>query len=142
MPVHFHNEEVSFSFNNKREVSLWLKSVVSSFQKELGVINVIFCNDKYLLKVNQTYLNHDYFTDIITFNYNENNLISGDLFISIDRVKENAINQKMEFNVEIHRVIVHGVLHLCGLNDQSKQEKEIMRGRENLFLQKLSFLSC
>lgn len=142
MPVHFHNEEVSFSFNNKREVSLWLKSVVSSFQKELGVINVIFCNDQYLLKVNQTYLNHDYFTDIITFNYNENNLISGDLFISIDRVKENAINQKMEFNVEIHRVIVHGVLHLCGLNDQSKQEKEIMRGRENLFLQKLSFLSC
>ena len=142
MPVHFHNEEVSFSFNNKREVSLWLKSVVSSFQKELGVINIIFCNDQYLLKVNQTYLNHDYFTDIITFNYNENNLISGDLFISIDRVKENAINQKMEFNVEIHRVIVHGVLHLCGLNDQSKQEKEIMRGRENLFLQKLSFLSC
>ena len=142
MPVHYHNEEVSFSFNNKREVSLWLKSVVSSFQKELGVINVIFCNDQYLLKVNQTYLNHDYFTDIITFNYNENNLISGDLFISIDRVKENAINQKMEFNVEIHRVIVHGVLHLCGLNDQSKQEKEIMRGRENLFLQKLSFLSC
>ena len=142
MPVHFHNEEVSFSFNNKREVSLWLKSVVSSFQKELGIINVIFCNDQYLLKVNQTYLNHDYFTDIITFNYNENNLISGDLFISIDRVKENAINQKMEFNVEIHRVIVHGVLHLCGLNDQSKQEKEIMRGRENLFLQKLSFLSC
>ena len=142
MPVHFHNEEVSFSFNNKREVSLWLKSVVSSFQKELGVINVIFCNDQYLLKVNQNYLNHDYFTDIITFNYNENNLISGDLFISIDRVKENAINQKMEFNVEIHRVIVHGVLHLCGLNDQSKQEKEIMRGRENLFLQKLSFLSC
>lgn len=142
MPVHFHNEEVSFSFNNKREVSLWLKSVVSSFQKELGVINVIFCNDQYLLKVNQTYLNHDYFTDIITFNYNENNLISGDLFISIDRVKENAINQKMEFNVEIHRVIVHGVLHLCGLNDQSKQEKEIMRGQENLFLQKLSFLSC
>ena len=142
MPVHFHNEEVSFSFNNKREVSLWLKSVVSSFQKELGVINVIFCNDQYLLKVNQTYLNHDYFTDIITFNYNENNLISGDLFISIDRVKENAINQKMEFNVEIHRVIVHGVLHLCGLNDQSKQEKEIMRGRENLFLHKLSFLSC
>ena len=142
MPVHFHNEEVSFSFNNKREVSLWLKSVVSSFQKELGVINVIFCNDQYLLKVNQTYLNHDYFTDIITFNYNENNLISGDLFISIDRVKENAVNQIMEFNVEIHRVIVHGVLHLCGLNDQSKQEKEIMRGRENLFLQKLSFLSC
>ena len=141
MPVHFHNEEVSFSFNNKREVSLWLKSVVSSFQKELGVINVVFCNDQYLLKINQTYLNHDYFTDIITFNYNENNLISGDLFISIDRVKENAINQKMEFNVEIHRVIVHGVLHLCGLNDQSKQEKEIMRGRENLFLQKLSFLS-
>ena len=140
--MHFHNEEVSFSFNNKREVSLWLKSVVSSFQKELGVINVIFCNDQYLLKVNQNYLNHDYFTDIITFNYNENNLISGDLFISIDRVKENAINQKMEFNVEIHRVIVHGVLHLCGLNDQSKQEKEIMRGRENLFLQKLSFLSC
>ena len=140
--MHFHNEEVSFSFNNKREVSLWLKSVVSSFKKELGVINVIFCNDQYLLKVNQTYLNHDYFTDIITFNYNENNLISGDLFISIDRVKENAINQKMEFNVEIHRVIVHGVLHLCGLNDQSKQEKEIMRGQENLFLQKLSFLSC
>ena len=140
--MHYHNEEVSFSFNNKREVSLWLKSVVSSFQKELGVINVVFCNDQYLLKINQTYLNHDYFTDIITFNYNENNLISGDLFISIDRVKENAINQKMEFNVEIHRVIVHGVLHLCGLNDQSKQEKEIMRGRENLFLQKLSFLSC
>ena len=141
MPVYFHNEGISFPFKNKRQVSSWLNSVVSSFQKELDTLNIIFCTDKYLLAINKSYLNHNYYTDIITFNYNENNKISGDVFISIDRVKENAIEGEIELNDEIHRVIVHGVLHLCGLNDQSKQEKDIMREQENMFLQKLSFLN-
>ena len=141
MPVYFHNEGISFPFKNKRQVSSWLNSVVSSFQKELDTLNIIFCTDKYLLSINKSYLNHNYYTDIITFNYNENNKISGDVFISIDRVKENAIEGEIELNAEIHRVIVHGVLHLCGLNDQSKQEKDIMREQETMFLQKLSFLN-
>ena len=140
MPVHFHNKGVTYVFKNKKQVSSWLNIVICSFKKELSTLNVIFCTDKHLLSINQSYLNHNYYTDIITFNYNENKKVSGDLFISIDRVKENSIENNIEFNVEIHRVIVHGVLHLCGLNDKSEQEKDIMRKQENLFLEKLSFL--
>jgi len=134
MPVYFHNEGVSLIFKNKKAVSSWLSSVIESFKKELGTLNFIFCTDEYLLTINKSYLNHNHYTDIITFDYCEENKVSGDLFISIERVKEYSLKNNIEFNNEIHRVIVHGVLHLCGLNDKTEREKEKMRAQENKFL--------
>ena len=134
MPVYFHTEDISFVFKNKRKVSSWLNSVVTSFDKKVGTLNYIFCSDQYLYSINKTYLNHDNFTDIITFNYCDGNKISGDLFISIDRVKEYSTLNNIEFNIEIHRVIVHGVLHLCGYNDKTNAEKRIIKEKENHFL--------
>ncbi len=138
MPVYFHTEDISFVFKNKRKVSSWLNSVVTSFDKKVGTLNYIFCSDQYLYSINKTYLNHDNFTDIITFNYCDGNKISGDLFISIDRVQEYSTLNNIEFNIEIHRVIVHGVLHLCGFNDKTEEEKENMRKQENISLQLLT----
>jgi len=134
MPVYFHNEGVSLVFKNKRAVSSWLSTVIKSFKKEVGTLNFIFCTDEYLLTINKSYLNHNHYTDIITFDYCEENKVSGDLFISIERVKEYSLKNNIEFNNEIHRVIVHGVLHLCGLNDKTEREKEKMREQENKFL--------
>ena len=107
----------------------------------MGVINVVFCSDDFLLKINKEYLNHNYLTDIITFNFCEKNEISGDLFISIDRVKDFSKTNKLTFVNELHRVIVHGVLHLCGFNDKSTKEKQKMRKLENFFLEKLKTLN-
>ena len=122
MPVYFHNEGVSLIFKNKKAVSSWLSSVIKSFRKEVGTLNFIFCTDEYLLTINKSYLNHNHYTDIITFDYCEENKVSGDLFISIERVKEYSLKNNIEFNNEIHRVIVHGVLHLCGLNDKTERD--------------------
>ena len=134
MPVYFHNEGVSLIFKNKKAVSSWLSSVIKSFKKDVGTLNFIFCTDEYLLTIKKSYLSHNHYTDIITFDYCEENKVSGDLFISIERVKEYSLKNNIEFNNEIHRVIVHGVLHLCGLNDKTEREKEKMRAQENKFL--------
>ena len=109
---------------------LWLSKVCDSKGKELGEINLIFCSDEYLLEMNKTHLDHDYYTDIITFDYYEEQ-ITGDLFISIDRVIENAAELKVEFIHELHRVVVHGVLHLLGYSDKSTEEEVLMRKMEN-----------
>ena len=101
---------------------------------EKSRLHIIFCSDDYLLDINKKYLNHDYFTDIITFNYNENNTIIGDLFISVDRVKENAKELKVDFNNELFRVIIHGVLHLCGYNDKTQDQLKEIRTKEDEFL--------
>lgn len=103
-------------------------------KKQKGAICIVFCNDKQLLKINQEYLQHDFFTDIITFDYSEENTISGDLTISLERVKENAIRFKTTYFVELLRVIIHGVLHLCGYKDKRSLEKNLMRFKENLYL--------
>lgn len=103
-------------------------------KKQKGAICIVFCNDKQLLKINQEYLQHDFFTDIITFDYSEENTISGDLTISLERVKENAIRFKTTYFVELLRVIIHGVLHLCGYKDKLSLEKILMRFKENLYL--------
>jgi rRNA maturation RNase YbeY len=100
----------------------------------LGEISVVFCSDDYLLDMNTQYLNHDYYTDIITFDYSDNKIVSGDLFISFDRVKENAISYAVPTIYELCRVIYHGILHLCGYNDKSEEEKLTMRGKENEYL--------
>lgn len=112
----------------------WLSEVVTIETKKLGDITLVFCSDDYLLKVNQEYLDHDYYTDIITFDYSEDDFVSGDLFISIDRVKENAETNNVSFINELNRVVVHGVLHLCGYKDKSESEERTMRSKEDQML--------
>ena len=131
MSVSFHSYGVTFDVNNKRKLNSWIVSCVSAHNKSCGDINVIFCDDEYLLSVNKTYINKDYSTDIITFDYSQKDIISGDLFISISRVKENAKKLNIEFISELYRVIVHGVLHLLGHKDKTELEKEKMREKED-----------
>ncbi len=110
---------------------LWLEKLCKKHNRSLGDINIILCSDEYLLQMNKDHLQHDYYTDIITFNYNDDNKISGDLFISVDRVRENAAEHRERFPRELNRVIAHGVLHLIGFNDKTDQERLEMRTREN-----------
>jgi len=112
----------------------WLSKVASIENKILGDVTLIFCSNEYLLKINQEYLNHDYYTDIITFDYTEDNIICGDLFISLEMVAENAISNNVPFINEINRVIVHGVLHLIGYKDKSDEDSKLMRKKENQML--------
>lgn len=115
----------------RRIISTWIKQVANSYNKKLGDIAYIFCSDEEILRVNREYLKHDYYTDIITFDYTENNVISGDLFISLDTVKTNAEQFGQPYERELHRVIIHGILHLCGINDKGPGEREIMENAEN-----------
>ena len=119
-----------------------LKKTIQLVEKEgfkQGEVSVVFCSDDYLLSLNKKYLNHDYFTDIITFSYNEEGLISGDLFISIDRAKENAEKNKASFSNELSRLVIHGMLHLCGFNDKSQEEIKTMRLKEEEYLKTFGF---
>ena len=109
--------------------------VAESEIRHLGAINIIFCSDNYILDVNQKYLQHDYFTDIITFDYCEGKTLSGDLFISVDSVRENSIFYGTEFENELNRVMVHGILHLIGYDDHSDEEQKVMREKENYYLE-------
>lgn len=132
--IRYFCEDVNFKFKDRLANNRWLKMVAGSEIRTLGDINIIFCSDNYILDVNVKYLQHDYFTDIITFDYCEGNILSGDLFISIDSVRENALEYCTDFNEELHRVIVHGVLHLIGYDDHSEQEKKVMREKEDYYL--------
>lgn len=134
MSVRFFNEDVSAPKIRRRVIASWIKEVVLSEGKSLGDINFIFCSDSYLLTVNQKYLNHDYYTDIITFDYVDENIISGDVFISVDRVLENSGIFKVDAPDEFRRILVHGVLHLLGYKDKSTQEKEEMTKKEDEYL--------
>lgn len=109
------------------------QDIIKDYNKDLDIINFIFCSDEYLLKVNQEYLQHDYYTDIITFDYSDE-FIQSDIFISIDRVKENALELNLSFNDELHRIIFHGVLHLVGFEDKDDESKKIMTEREDYYL--------
>ena len=133
MPVYFHKEQIDLKINEE-SISSWIDISIKKLKFEAGDISVIFCSDDYLKQININYLNHDYYTDIITFDYSDKNIISGDLFISIDRVRENADINNENFNREICRVIIHGILHLCGYNDKTSKEKEKMRKLEDVFL--------
>ena len=124
---------------NESSVSDWFSQVSLQEAKELGDLTIILCTDDYLLNINRQHLNHDYYTDIITFDYTENQLVSGDLFISVDRVKDNALDFKVSFDHEIHRVIIHGFLHLCGYLDKSKEDAALMRSKENQALSLIGF---
>jgi probable rRNA maturation factor len=125
-----YNYELDFQLDNEENYSFWIENVVNSENKVLGEVNYIFCDDDYLLEINKQYLNHDYFTDIISFDYTEGSLISGDIFISIDRVNENANDFKVSFEDELKRVIIHGILHYCGYKDKSLVDEELMRSKE------------
>lgn len=133
--VSYFIQDIDFVFKHKRLNNSWLKLVAESEIKKLGNINIIFCSDNYILDVNVKYLGHDYFTDIITFDYCEKDILSGDLFISIDTVRDNAEFYKTEFNDELNRVIVHGLLHLIGYDDHTPEEQKIMREKENYYLE-------
>lgn len=139
--VRYFCEDIKFEFKDKLINNRWLKMVAESEIKRIGNINIIFCSDPYILDVNLKYLQHDYFTDIITFDYCEGKTLSGDLFISIDSVRENSIFYGTEFIDELHRVIVHGVLHLIGYDDHCDDDIKVMRSKENYYLQLRSALS-
>lgn len=133
--ISYYNEDISFNLKAKLLNNRWLKMVIESEIKKTGDISIIFCSDNYILDVNMKYLQHDYFTDIITFDYCEGNRISGDLFISIDTVRENAIHYGVDFETELDRVMVHGVLHLLGYDDHSPEDIAVMREKENYYIQ-------
>jgi probable rRNA maturation factor len=133
--IQFFNEDVDFKLKNSRKTIGWINSSVKAEGKLPGELNFIFCSDNYLLKMNIDYLNHNTFTDIITFDTSDGDTsISGDIFISIDRVRENAVKFKKELDDELHRVLIHGVLHLIGYSDKSANKKSIMRGKEDAYL--------
>lgn len=115
----------------RREVSSWIRSVAAKYGKKCGEIAYIFCDDEKILEVNRTYLQHDYYTDVITFDYSEGNVISGDIFISLDTVKSNASQYGQAYETEVYRIIIHGILHLCGINDKAPGEREHMTVCEN-----------
>ena len=118
----------------------WLRELVASFGLKCGDLTIIACTDEYLLEINQKYLSHDYYTDIITFDYSDESVVSGDLIISLDRIKENATLHSVDFNTELYRVIAHGVLHLCGLKDKSSKDVKLMRNAEEAALESLNSL--
>lgn len=122
--------ETEFKLKNSEIYKSWLQKVVESENKKIGGLNYIFCDDEYLHEINLKYLNHDTFTDIISFDYSEENNISGDIFISVERVRENAEKFLVNFDTELKRVLVHGVLHFIGYKDHTNEEKEKMRGKE------------
>lgn len=133
--ISYYFEETPFKFNCRRLNNSWLKTVAESEIKRIGNVNIIFCSDKYILDINQKYLQHYYYTDIITFDYCEGKYLSGDLFISVDSVRENAIEYGTEFKEELNRVIVHGLLHLIGYDDHTPEDQKVMRQKENYYLE-------
>lgn len=125
------------ALKKRNQIKSIIKDIVSDNEYVIGEISVIFCNDEYLLDINRKYLQHDYYTDIITFDHTERNIISGDLYISQDRVKENAITYNTTFGAELVRVIFHGILHLVGFDDKDEVSVQIMREKENYYLSKI-----
>ncbi len=137
----YHTEDIDFELEHQDILSSWIKDTISLESKQLHQVNFIFCSDAYLHDLNLQYLQHDTLTDIITFPYLELPLIEGDIFISIDRIRENARAYGCTFEQELYRVMIHGVLHLCGYTDKTVEEKAAMTKQENLRLAQLSLLS-
>jgi len=129
--INFFSEEIDFEISSTEKIKLWLKTIITNYNQTISNINYIFCSDEYLLEINKEHLNHNYYTDIITFDLSESEEIESDIFISIDRVIENAKNLGITFETELHRVLVHGLLHLLGFNDKTGVEKTIMREKED-----------
>lgn len=138
--ISYQKIDTPFELKGKRKINTWIKAAASEENFSLGEIAIVFCSDDYLLKINQEFLQHDYYTDIITFDYCENNVISGDLMISIDSVKDNASHFDVLFHEELYRVIIHGILHLCGYDDHTPEDQKVMREKEDYYLCKLNMM--
>lgn len=136
--ITYQTENIKMPAIKRRDTSAWIKKVAASYGKNIGEIAYIFCDDEKILEVNREYLQHDYFTDIITFDYCEEKRINGDIFISVDTVKSNSEQLGVPYEQELHRVIIHGILHLCGINDKGVGEREIMEMEENKALAMLN----
>ena len=139
--ISYQSEDIEMPKIHRRLTTEWVKKVAESYGRKAGEIAYIFCSDEKILEVNRQYLQHDYYTDIITFDYDEGNKISGDLFISLDTVRTNAEQFNQPYERELNRVIIHGILHLCGINDKGPGEREIMEAAENKALALLDSLS-
>ena len=135
--ISYNCENVKMPPIRRRDISRWIKDVAEQYGKKIGEVGYLFVDDPKILEINNQYLGHDYFTDIITFDYDEGDTINGDIVISLDTVRSNAEQQHTTYDEELHRVIIHGILHLCGLNDKGPGEREIMEAAENRALQKL-----
>ena len=129
--ITYQTEGIRMPDIKKRPTTAWIRAVAATYGKRVGDVNYIFCNDERILEVNREYLQHDYYTDIITFDYTEDDVISGDLFISLDTVRTNSEQFATEYDEELHRTIIHGILHLCGINDKGPGEREMMEEAEN-----------
>lgn len=132
--ISYYFQDTDFKFRDRRKTNEWLKLAAESEIRRIGNISIIFCSDNYVLEINQKYLQHDYFTDIITFDYCEGDRLSGDLFISVDSVRENSVEFGTEFKGELNRVIIHGLLHLVGYDDHTEKDIKLMRSKENYYL--------
>jgi rRNA maturation RNase YbeY len=135
--IYFFTENIPLNLKHKRKIRHWIFETIKKEQKMTGNINFIFCNDSYLLKINKQFLNKDTLTDVIAFDYCENNIVSGDIYISYERVTENAKNFKSSAEKEVHRIIIHGVLHLTGYQDKTDMAKQKMKIKEDEYLKNL-----
>lgn len=141
MKIQFYNHEVKYTLAEKNKLRQWIAAVCKIEKKVLGDVTYIFCTDEYLLSINEQFLHHDYFTDIITFDYSERGKSGeSEIYISLTRVRENAILLKNSFKSELHRVMIHGILHLCGYSDKNKKSSALMRKKEDWALQMLDRL--
>ncbi|MDR1525493.1 MAG: rRNA maturation RNase YbeY [Tannerella sp.] len=131
----YTSDDIKMPCFPKRKISLWIKRIAEKQAKRVGEVSYIFCSDRKILEINKSYLNHDYYTDIITFDYTADTLISGDIFISVDTVRSNAVNYGVVFENELFRVIIHGILHLCGIDDKAPGARVVMEKYEDEALQ-------
>ena len=129
--ISYNTENVKMPAIRKRDTTAWIRRVAATYQKKVGEVGYLFCDDEHILQVNREYLGHDYYTDIITFDYCEDDVLNGDLVISLDTVRSNAELFGKPYDEELHRVIIHGILHLCGINDKGPGEREQMEAAEN-----------
>jgi len=137
--IRFQTESLDFELKNQEHISAWISEVCARHKNAIGYFDYVFCSDDFLLEINKEYLDHDYYTDIITFPLGHDPL-EANIFISIDRVKENAETYKVSFEDELHRVIIHGILHLLGFKDKSEEDQKTMRDKENESLELRSFV--
>jgi len=129
--ITYNTENVRMPQIRRRDTSAWIRRVAQTYGKKVGEVGYLFCDDEKILEVNREFLGHDYYTDIITFDYCEDNVLNGDIVISLDTVRSNAEQFKKDYDEELHRVIIHGILHLCGQNDKGPGERELMEAAEN-----------
>ena len=140
MSIRYETIDIRFPKTIKRrEISAWIKQIVAQYQKRVGEIVYVFCSDTEILRINNQFLEHDYYTDIISFDYSENNILSGDLYISLETVKSNSEKYETCYEEELYRVMIHGILHLCGFNDKTPEDEKRIREKEDEALRLLPF---